>query len=171
MSLDLFAPELNEALWYVLHTKSRHEKKVAEDLGALKVPHFLPLIETVRFYGKRKFKVAEPLFPGYVFLRGNLEQAFAADRTKRIAQILHVANQEQMTWELKNLAIALDQQIPLDPYPFLKEGVRVEVKSGPFRGLQGLVESRKAWDRLILEIDMLGRAVSMEIDGSLLEPI
>ena len=40
-----------------------------------------------------------------------------------------------------------------------------------YGGLQGLVEDRSRSDRLILQIDMLGRAVSLEIDASLLDVI
>jgi transcription antitermination factor NusG len=47
----------------------------------------------------------------------------------------------------------------------------VEVRAGPFRGLQGVIDSRSKLNRLILQIDMLGRAVSLEIDAALLEPV
>jgi transcription antitermination factor NusG len=157
--------------WFVLHTRSRQEKALAQDLDSLEVLSYLPLIRQVRYYGRRKFQVEEPLFPGYVFVCGSLEQAYLADRTKRVANIIQVADQARLTWELKNLSRALTQNAPLDPYPFLKIGTRVEVKSGPFRGLQGLVENRLGCDRLILEVDMLGRAVSLEMHGAILEPL
>jgi transcription antitermination factor NusG len=157
--------------WFVLHTRSRQEKAVAADLMAMRIPHFLPLIQQVRYYGKRKFKVDAPLFPGYVFLRGSREQAFEVDRHKRIANIITVPNQGRIDWELRNIRLALENQAPLDPYPYLKKGVRVEVRSGPFRGLQGVIEDRTRDDRLILTVDMLGRAVSVELDGAILERI
>jgi transcription antitermination factor NusG len=47
--------------------------------------------------------------------------------------------------------------------------VRVEVRSGPFQGLQGVVEGRCANGRLVLQVETLGRAVSLEIDGALLD--
>jgi transcription antitermination factor NusG len=49
--------------------------------------------------------------------------------------------------------------------------VRVEVRSGPFRGLQGIIEGRTPKDRMLLQVDILGQAVSVEIDGSLLDVI
>ena len=72
---------------------------------------------------------------------------------------------------MQNLRLALEKKAPLDPYPYLKKGVRAEVKSGPFRGLQGVIEDRLKPERLLLQIDMLGRALSVEIDGALLEPV
>lgn len=157
--------------WFVLHTKSRQEKRLSEELLSRGIAHFLPLLPATRYYGRRKAIIAEPLFPGYVFMRGSVEAAYEADRTGRLANILPVTDQEKLNWELENLALALSRQAPLDAYPFLKEGVRVEVKAGPMKGLQGLVEAKKSWNRLILEVEMLGRAVSLEIESALLVPI
>jgi transcription antitermination factor NusG len=161
----------SEGDWYVLHTKSRQEKALAHDLVAQDIPHFLPLIQHVRFHGKRKALLREPLFPGYVFLRGSLDEAYLADRTKRIAQIIKVSDQSALDWELRNLAMALVCRAPLDPYPYLKEGVLVEVKGGPLRGLQGFVERRMNFDRLVLQVDMLGQAVSLELHGADVDPL
>jgi transcription termination/antitermination protein NusG len=162
-------PDARLGDWHVLHTKSRQEKIVAADLAAMGIAYFLPLVSQVRYYGNRKARVNTPLFPGYVFLRGSTEQAYQADRTKRIANIIRVAAQESLDWELRNLHLALTRQAPLMPYPYLKKGVRVEIRSGPFRGLQGIVEDRAGTDRLILSVDILGRSVSLEIDGALLQ--
>jgi len=159
-------------LWHVLHTKSRQEKVVAKDLAALGIGSFLPVQQQLRYYGKRKFVIDEPMFPGYVFLRGSRDQAYAIDRTKRIVSIIDVVDQVRLDWELRNLALALSSGTHLDPYPYLTEGTRVEVKSGPLRGLQGFVQGRSAkLNRLILKVDILGQAVAVEIDGSLLEPL
>ena len=163
------APQMNR--WYVLHTKSRQEKAVASHLTAKGINHFLPLVAKVRYYGRRKMIVQLPLFPSYVFLLGNVEQAYEADRTRRLARIIHVTDQQQLGWELQNLRLAVDNQAPLDPYPHLKNGVRVEVRAGPFRGLQGVIEHRTRPDRLLLQINTLGRSVSLEIDGALLEAL
>jgi transcription antitermination factor NusG len=165
-----FLPDVS-GQWFVLHTKSRQEKALAVDLERMEIPCYLPMVSRQRFYGRRKAVVDEALFPGYLFLRGTLDQAYEADRTKRVANILPVNDQVRMDWELRNLWVALGCGATLDPYPFLKLGRRVVVRSGPFRGLQGLVEERLTWDHLILTIDMLGQAVSLEIDGSLLDPV
>lgn len=157
--------------WFVLHTRSRQEKALADDLSLRNIAHFLPLVTKTRVWRKRKIQVEEPLFPGYVFLRGSLDVAYQADRTKRVAQIISVSDQARIHWELQNLAVALKHKAMLDPYPYLKKGVRVEVSSGALRGLQGLVEERTSVDKLILAVDMLGRAVSLELHGAMVEPL
>lgn len=157
--------------WFVLHCKSRQEKALSDDLSAKGVPNYLPLLRQVRYHGRRKAMIEAPLFPGYLFLRGSIDQAYTADRTRRVASILKVPNQRQIDWELGNLWLALSREAPVIEFPYLQKGVRVEVRSGPFRGLQGIVEDRLVRQRILLQIDMLGRAVSVEIDGALLEPL
>ncbi len=160
-----------DTLWHVLQTRPRQEKVLASDLAAMGIEHFLPLRTSTRHYGVRKQTSELPLFLGYVFLFGTLDQAYLADRTRRVAQIIRVVDQGQLKWELDNLRLALSGDATLDPYPYLAKGVRVEVRAGPFRGLQGIIEERGRVDRLILQIEMLGRAVGLDIDCALLEPL
>jgi transcription termination/antitermination protein NusG len=158
-----------QGLWFVLHTKSRQEKVVAQDLESMGVMYFLPLVSQVRFYGNRKARVRIPIFPGYVFLKGELEDTYRIDRTKRLAGILKVNDQKKLEWELRNLHLAIAREASLEMYPYLKNGVKVEVRSGPFRGLQGVIEGKTPKNRLMLQVDILGQGVSLELDGSLLD--
>jgi transcriptional antiterminator RfaH len=168
-AFDKIKSAASDGRWIVLQTRSRQEKAVAADLRALGVGHYLPLVKQVRYYGRRKARVQVPLFPGYVFLHGHRDDAFAADRLKRIATILSVSDQEQIDWELRNIHLALGQSAHLDPHPHLAQGTRVEVRSGPFQGLQGIVENRDRLDRVVLQVNYLNRAMSLEIDAALLE--
>jgi transcriptional antiterminator NusG len=164
-------PDESTGSWFVLRTKSRQEKILAHDLESRGIGHFLPTTIQTRVYAGRRTRVEVPLFPGYLFLRGDMDQAYEADRTRRVAQIIRVTDQQRMNRELRNIHLALGGCAALDPFPFLQSGVRVEVREGPFRGLQGIVESRAHLNRLILQIDTLGQAVSLEIDGALLDVI
>jgi transcription termination/antitermination protein NusG len=155
--------------WHLLHTRSRQEKVLAETLVSKGIGVFLPLVDVTRTYGRRKANVELPLFPGYLFLKGALDDAYEADRTKRVAGIIAVPDQNKLATELKNIALAIASRVSLDPYPFLKAGVRVSVRSGPLAGMEGLVESRLKRDRLILQVEVLGQATSLEIDGALLD--
>jgi transcription antitermination factor NusG len=166
--VSVFAPDARGA-WHVLHVRSRQEKALADDLQAMDIAHYLPLVRQIRFYNNRKVTIEVPLFPGYVFLRGVLDEAYRADRTRRVVCIIPVKDQTQLNWELSNLNVALSSKLPMDPHPSLKKGVRVKVKAGPLRGLQGVVEDRSGSNRLFLQVEMLGRAVSVEMDGELLE--
>lgn len=54
--------------WFVLYTKSRSEKSVAEKLRAMNVEVYCPLIKTQRQWSDRVKVVEEPLFQSYCFV-------------------------------------------------------------------------------------------------------
>lgn len=165
------AADRSDRQWFVLHTRSRQEKALSADLAAMRVLHFLPTVQTVRYHGKRKAAVELPLFPSYLFLLGTLDDAYAADRTKRLARIIRVADQDRIARELQSLHLVLEKGAGLEPHPYLAKGVWVEVTAGPFRGVQGQVERYNSPGRLVLQIESLGQATSLEIDRDLLQPI
>ena len=158
--------------WYILRTRSRQEKALARDLGARSIRCFLPLIPLIRYYGRRKVRTISPLFPGYLFLMGQRDDCFIADRTGRVAQVLDVPNQEALTAELT--AVAQAMQVGgelLTPCPPLERGMFVEVSSGPFKGIRGMVDVRLRDNRLVLHVDLIGKAAVLEIDRDLLRPV
>lgn len=157
--------------WHVLHVRPRQEKAIGEVLGAMEVPYFLPLVPQVRFYGHRKRRVELPLFPSYVFMFGTREQSYRAIETRRIVQVLPVAGQDALEHELRQVEMALAGEIPLDPFPELVEGTPAVVIRGPLRGLEGVVDSRRSPDRLVLNVRMIGRSTGLEIDASLLQAL
>ncbi len=157
--------------WRVLHTRPRQEKAVRDVLGAAGIRHFLPTIRETKIYGHRKRIVERPLFPSYVFIQGAREEAWFAVGTKRVAQVIEAPDQDCLVHELEQIRCALKGSAVLDPYPFLQCGKHVRVSGGPFKGVEGVVDVRTRQDRLILKVDALGRAVGLEIDASLLEPV
>ena len=57
----------------------------------------------------------------------------------------------------------------LEPHRLLKIGERVRIKSGPLAGLQGLLVRQKNVYRLVISVEMLGRAAAVEVDSFLVE--
>lgn len=169
--LPLPQARIPEGQWHVAHTRPRQEKALGEALIALEIACFLPLVSKVRYYEHRKRVVELPLYPSYLFLHGTREQVLRAASTRRIAQILPVTDQQCLEHELVQIDLALAGQAVLDPYPFLTVGRRVVVIRGPFQGIEGMIDEKHTPDRLVLNVSMLGRSVSLEIDASLLEVI
>ncbi len=157
--------------WFILHTMPNQEKLLAGALAAMNLAYFLPLRRAVRVERKIRKEVFAPLFPSYLFLRGGLEDMYQADRTKRVVGVIRVFDQERLESEIRSIHMTLTQEGVVNPYPFLKKGIAVEVRGGPFRGVRGLIEDCTSHNRLILQITVLGQATALEIDGSLLEPI
>lgn len=164
-------PRLDGATWHVVRTRSRQEKALAADLVARSIPCFLPLTRVVRYYGRRKVRALLPLFPGYLFMAGEREDCFTAERTGRVAQVLHVQDQESLRQELASISQVLRAEGLLTPCAPLEHGAEVEVSAGPFKGVRGRVDVHVQDNRLVLHVDMVGNAAVLEIDRDLLIPV
>ena len=160
-----------EGRWWVAHTKSRNEKSLAWDLLRRGTPYFLPMVAKIRAIRGRKVKSELVLFPGYLFFCGSEEERYGAMRTNRIASTIEVGDQERLIKELSSIQTAMSGRKELDPFPYLQAGRRCLVTSGALKGVEGLLVRRKNVDRLVLRVQVLGQAVSTEIDASLLEVI
>ncbi len=157
-------------LW-VLHTRARHEKRVAETLAQRAVAHYLPLVCSRRTYGRRVVDFQVPLFPGYVFLGGDEPALEVAWRTNRIAQVLRVADVERLRTELEQIAQVLRIGAPVDLYPGLKTGRRCRVVAGPLMGTEGVVIRWRNASRLYLAVTFIGQSAAVEIDAAVLEAV
>ena len=157
--------------WWVLHTKARNEKALAWDLLNCNISYFLPMVEKVRSTRGRRIKSVMVLFPGYIFLCGREEDRYAAMTTDRIASTIEVIDQDRIIKELNAIQKALDSPKQLDPFPYLQPGRKCVVTAGPLKGVEGSLVRRKNVDRLVLQVHVLGQAVSTEIDAALLEVI
>jgi len=155
--------------WMVLHTRSRQEKAVALHLAAHGVAHFLPLRKQTIVWRGRRLKSLVPLFPGYVFLLGEREDAFSAIETKRVCQILEVADQRRLEHELAQIAAAMEAGAGLESHPRLAIGQRCRIARGPFMGIEGVVISNQRMTRLVLQVDMLGQGASLEVEPACIE--
>jgi len=158
-------------VWWLLHTKPRQEKKLAEQLAKLEIPHFLPVTQCRAITRGRTRITWSPLFSGYFFLRGTPAQRLRALETNRIVATHRVDDSEglrERLWELANL---IEKGAPLTAEARLATGRRVRVKSGSFQNMEGTVIKRGGKTRLFILVNQLLGGVSMEIEEHLLEPI
>ena len=157
--------------WWVLHTRARNEKVVALALAQHRVPYYLPLARLERTYTKCRVTVRLPLFPGYLFLCGDHEAREKAWKTKRVAKILPVDDQEQLRTELRQVCQALEAGGKVDLFASLRKGRRCRITGGTLKGLEGAVLRRGRHCRMYLAVTMLGQSAMVEVDGALLELI
>jgi transcription antitermination factor NusG len=155
--------------WWVAHTKSRNEKALAHDLISRQISYFLPMTWKVRRKSRRTIKSLLPLFSGYLFFCGNENQRTELLRTDRVANLIEVIDQEKLLCELVQIEKVLQTGTPLVPHKYIKVGQKCRVIAGPLMGLQGIVVYTKGEMRLVLQVDMLGQAASVEIDIDMIE--
>ena len=57
------------------------------------------------------------------------------------------------------------------PWPYLQVGQRVRIEHGPLAGVEGMLQSFKGSQRIVLSVSLLQRSVAAEIDGGWVVPI
>ena len=159
-----------ESKWYVMHVRPRCEKKLAEHCAAERIEHYLPLREETKIYQRRRVTVQKPLFPRYVFAAFGPEQRVALLRSNNIVRLLDVVDQKRLLDELAQVRSALAVDPTLNACEAFEKGRRVRIEGGPFEGLEGIVQNVKGGTRVVLNVEMIGQAVAVEVDMELLEP-
>ena len=159
------------AAWHVLHVKPRCEKKMDDYCTAHGVVCDLPLREETKVYQRRRVTVRKPVFPGYAFAAFDTEQRATVLKSNLIVRILPVQDQARLIRELEQVRQALAVDPTLDACAAYQAGKRVLIRSGPFQGLEGVVQVVKGRAKVVLNVEMIGRALAVEVGIELLEPV
>ncbi|MEN8126886.1 MAG: transcription termination/antitermination NusG family protein [Planctomycetota bacterium] len=160
-----------EGQWWVAHTKSRNEKALACQLVNREVPYFLPMHWKVSKSRGRTIRSLLPLFPGYLFFCGGDDQRLEVLKTNRTANILPVEDQELLVQELLPIETMLKLGKTVLPHDYIQVGQRCRVTAGPLAGTTGMVVQTPKETRLVLQVDMLGQAASVEIASDMVEKL
>jgi len=164
-----------DARWYAVQTAPRHEKKVALELTAKGIECFLPTVSEVRQWSDRRRVIAEPLFAGYVFtwLEPGSPSRIALLRTNGVIGLVGMrgAGTPIPENEIFSIRQLLESRSQFAPHPFLNVGQRVRVRGGSLDGLEGILQSVKGDQSLIVSVELIQRSVSLTISGYVVEPV
>ena len=70
-----------------------------------------------------------------------------------------------------SVRLLVGSELQFDPCPMVREGMMVQVTHGPLRGVVGRLMRKDApRARLVLSVDLIGQAVSVEVDASDVKP-
>ena len=157
---------MSEMPWFALRVKSRHEKSVASSLQSRDIEELLPLYVSRNTWADRYKNVHLPLFPGYVFSRFEVEKRGAVLRTPGVIDLVRFGEKifPVDPQEMEALQRLAKSGLACEPYAHVEVGERVEIRSGPFFGLTGLVTEVRNAMRLVLSVTLLRRSVLVELD-------
>ena len=163
--------EASPDAWYAVYTKHQHEKTAAAQLQGRGFEVFLPLYKAVHRWKDRNQTVQLPLFPCYVFLRTPLAERGNVLRTPGVFSIVGNGGRPTPVPEVEIEAIRTITQSRshFEPHTFLKTGDRVRVLSGPLAGIEGFLQRIKSRYRIILTVELLQKAVAVEVDITAVE--
>jgi transcriptional antiterminator RfaH len=160
-----------------VHVRSNFERRASSiAAGKLGCPVFYPTY-SVRSSRRGVIRaIVKPLFPGYFFIQHDL---IGGPR----GEVLGLAG-------VVSIVSARGRPVPVDarvidslrildrhpdavrPHPFLREGMQVVMRAGPFAGAGGIVvrgRGRKP-PVLVVSIRILGRSVAVPVDPADVEP-
>ena len=163
-----------EPVWYALYTRSRHEKFVRAELQKRRIEAFLPTRRVQRRWSDRTVTLEEPLFKSYLFVKTDFSRpadVLSAKGAVRFvsAGLRPIPIREEL---IVSLRVAIQNQMTLDPFPYLNQGDRVFIKSGIFKGLEGFILRKDGPRcRLVISIDAMMASVSVEVDSCLVEKV
>jgi transcription antitermination factor NusG len=158
--------------WYAIWTRSRHEQVVRDQLAQKGYEAFLPTIPRWSRWKDRKKKIDWPLFPGYCFARFDPLDRLPILKCTGVVSIVSFDNEivSIPDIEIAGIRRLVESDLQYDPCPLIREGMLVEVVHGPLKGVVGRLLRKGAHARLMLAVDLIGQAVSVEVDAADVKP-
>src|SRR5437762_2790573 len=172
-SRDSSLPPLASSQRIAVWTRSRHEQVVREQLERKNFEAFLPTIPRWSRWKDRKKKIDWPLFPGYCFAKFDPADTLPILKCTGVVNIISFEGKPTPIpdFELDSIRLLVDSELQYDPCPLIREGMMVEVAHGPLRGVIGrLMRKDSKLARLVLSVDLIGQAVSVEVDAADVKP-
>jgi transcription antitermination factor NusG len=160
-------------MWYAVQTRSNSERLVYRVLEEKGYDLFLPMYSEQRRWSDRVKQINIPLFSGYVFCRLDPHNRLPILQAPGVVRIVGNGNlpmpiAEEEIEAVKNV---VKSNLPYTPWPSLVPGHRVVVDRGPLMGMQGVLLRVRQGHRLVVSINMLQRAVAVELDVSWVRPL
>lgn len=172
--IPMLTPPIVKAMcsWFAVYTASNHEKRVAQYLSMKEIETFLPLYSvTKRWKNRTTVKVELPLFAGYVFARFCPTESARVLEAPMVYSI--VSNRRELTAlpdaEIERLRTAL-QGRQACPFPYVKVGDRVRIRSGALAGLEGIVVRTYGSLSVVLSVDLIQKSIAVHVEADELEP-
>ncbi|MDP3245067.1 MAG: transcription termination/antitermination protein NusG [bacterium] len=172
------APAASDAgKWYIVHTYSGHENKVARSLRQrIESMGFedrifdiiVPTRDTVKVSGGKKENVKEKIFPGYVLVKMILddESWLLVRTTQGVTAFIGTGNKPT---PISDKEVEVIQKIMATEQPLFKTaftvGEAVKIVDGPFSDFLGAIDSiDEAKGKLKVLVSIFGRETPVELD-------
>ena len=163
----------NKSQWLVVYTKSRQEKKVAEELLKLGIEAYCPVKKVLRQWSDRKKIVETPLFTSYCFVKVAEADRHRVLQTKGVVCFLFWCKQaavikEKEIEEIKRWLNDYDHDhIHVED---IQVNEKVMIGSGNFMDQIAIVKKYKG-NQLILDLPSLGFRVLVKKEDIILTKV
>ena len=159
--------------WIVVRSKPRSEKIAYAQLKEKGIEAYLPLLKERRKWSDRKKWVEFPLFSSYLFAKIEIKKSIFVLQTHGVSSLVKFGEEIAIVQDevVNAIKLAIDGGYQLTPAEYFIAGNAVEVIEGPMRGVKGIVAQLKGKDRLVIKIDAIQQALSIDIDTRFIKNI
>lgn len=169
--------ENQNAKWYVVHTYSGHENKVAatlkqriesEHLENTILDILVPMQDKIEIKGGKKAEIKEKLFPGYILVKMVLNDTswLAVRTTQGVTAFVGMGNKPTPISEAEVATIVkfTKEQAPMYKQVFAPDDA-VKIVDGPFAEFIGKVDSVDGErGKVKVLVSIFGRETPVELD-------
>jgi len=162
---------MSDIYWFVAHTRPRCEKKLVQYCKREAIATTLPCYTSAHKYRGKTVVFKKPLFPGYVFLEMSPAKKGVILQSDHVANLLEVTDQALFVHQMGEVLLALETDLEIRLAPTIGEGMRVKIKNGPLRGIEGWVEKRHGMNTVLIRLDFIGQAAAVKLEATDLDRI
>ena len=161
--------------WYLLYTKPQQEKVALENLTRQHYRSYLPMVRLRKRYRGRRRTVVEPMFPRYLFVRlSDIDNWGPIRSTKGVARMIRFGMTPAIVPDDLIEAFQTsedDSGVHNFKAPEFQHGDRVMISEGPLAGYEAIFTARSGRERVLLLLDIAGKAAKMQVRVDQIEPV
>ena len=152
--------------WYVFYVKAKHERKVEYLLNRDGFQTYLPLVKVLKQWAQRKKHIEEPLIKSYIFLHIRKNQVYNVLQTPGMVKVVRFNDEPAI---IHQRHIDLIKELIVNKTNFeitnsvIKIGETIKLKSGPFKGQDGVVKEIRGKKKLLIALGGSNFTVEIEL--------
>jgi transcriptional antiterminator RfaH len=158
--------------WIVVNTQPQREQIALENLARQAFNTYCPMMRTRVRHARRTQEVLRPLFPGYLFVRADLQRWRPILSTYGVRTLVCCGDRPSF---LDNGFVEGLQAREIDgaivrPASSYEPGQRVKMAGGAFDGLIVTILEMDEKDRLVVLMDLLNRPTKVRVGANCVIP-
>jgi transcription antitermination factor NusG len=153
--------------WYAVQIRPTYVTLSEMGLRAKGYEIFLPTYRKCVLSGSRTITNECPLFPGYLFCRITPECNGHIVTTPGVIRIVAFGGQPAVIdeEEIVRVRTIIASDVVRDPWQYVQTGCTIQIRSGPLKGLRGILISTKQSRRIVVSVSILQRSVAAVLDS------
>src|SRR5579871_571160 len=151
--------------WRALQIWPNHEATITQHLHLLGVESYYPARQNQSRWARHnpgRYKPV-PLFPGYLFARFEYSERVSV---LRLPWVKLVGDETAVipAVEIESIRQLVNSKLGLFTHYSLEPGRKVRIACGPLTGIEGVVVEHKGQERILVSVELISRALSVELD-------